>query len=219
MFSTGNITAKIESEKEVTIEELVAEGDAIWKKCNSRKIKFGNLEASEILLNEMRKEHPEFSKSYPIVLRYMCQMQEYTHKAFELYLKKIKEHPWTSEAEYLDSQADYVILLYKSKHKRYNQTQINTLRNNIRTMLQNEHEVFNKYAKTITAEVEHEEEGAKRKKIENMREWYAKHGTECLNIQLRSESDISTENNVNIEELSKSIQCELTKTSEDLLNL
>ena len=73
-----------------------------------------------------------------------------------MWLMKIKEHPWRSEAEYLDAQADYVAMLFRVKTPRATRQQINQLRTNIRGMLQKEHEKFkyytNEFDKEVTAE-------------------------------------------------------------------
>ena len=83
-------------------------------------------------------------------------MQEYDSKAFKTYLTKIKAHPYTSQAEYLDSQADYVVILYKARHKRWNATDVSKIRANIRNMLQHEHDTFKKYVEKIDKEIDEE---------------------------------------------------------------
>jgi hypothetical protein len=210
MFSTGDeIKAHITSEKEVTIDDLLAEASTIWKKCRARGLVFSDnkefLDSTEVLMNDMRKEHSEFCKSYPIVLRYMAQMQEYAPKAFKLYLMKIKEHPWKSEDEYLQSQADYVVLLFRATSKkrgtRCNQTQLSALRKNVYQMLKNESDIFKASAKAIEKEVDNDEKAAQQRKEGNLKHHYQTYGQECLNVRVRIESDVPTTPMVDIDKL------------------
>jgi hypothetical protein len=150
--------ARITSEKEVTVDFVVAEADAIWKKARAKKITFGDLDAANALMAEIQREHPEFCKSYPIVNRYICQMGEYKSKAFRLWLNKIKLHPWTSEAAYLDAQADYVAMLFRVKHPRAALREVNNVRNTVRAMLETEHRTFKTRAEQIEKEVTTTEE-------------------------------------------------------------
>ncbi len=159
-YTTGvgdmGLKARFTSEKEVTIDQLVAEADAIWKYARARKLQFNDTAAAAKLISDVQRMHPQFCHSYPLVNRYICEMQEYSSKAFRLWLMKIKEHPWKSEAEYLDAQADYVAILFRVKHPRATKTQINNLRVNIRAVLQEEHDKFkyytNEFDKEVTAE-------------------------------------------------------------------
>jgi hypothetical protein len=67
---------------------------------------------SESQLSFYQKKHKEFATSFPIVLRYMIQMKQYSSKAFERHLKKLQAKPYRSESEYCERQADYVMYLY-----------------------------------------------------------------------------------------------------------
>jgi protein-tyrosine-phosphatase len=200
-FSTNDVNLKIaiSSEKVVTLDEIVKEASSIYAKCKKRKLTFGDEKAAEALLSEMQKAHPQLSKSYPIVLRYICQMQEYSPQAFRKYLIKIKLHPWKSEGEYLESQTDYVVMLYQTTHKHWNQTDVNKIRKNILAMLKNEHEVFTKYAKEFKDEVDKEEEMFTEQSDNAMREFYAIHGEDALHVPIVMSTDISTEQIVSID--------------------
>ena len=217
-FSTGDVRMSIKNEKEITLGEIVTEADTISRKSRSRKLKFGNIEAADSLMAELRKEHPEFCKSYPIVLRYMCQMQEYSTRAFRQYLLKIKEHPWKTQEEYLDSQADYVVILYRATHTRWNQTVCENIRKNIRTMLQNEHDTFTKYAKEFDREVTEEEIELKKRTEEEMRKFYADYGTEALDVPIVMQSDISISDNVDIDSLTKDVVYDSTALGSSYLD-
>jgi hypothetical protein len=143
-YTTGDVDLKIhfQSEKNVTADDLLAEAGVIWNKVRAKSLPPGDDEAADNFMSETRKSHPQFCKSYPIVTKYMIYMQEYKQDAFKKYLLKISKHPWKNEGEYLDSQADYVVLLYKATHPRWDINHVNNLRTNIRSMLQQESELF-----------------------------------------------------------------------------
>jgi hypothetical protein len=158
MSQMPQMTVKIENENQVSIEYVVNEANKIYKDMKKSKITFGDMEAAAQLMREMQQKYSDFCMSYPIVNRYICQMQEYDTKTFRLWLKKIQRTPWKTESEYLDAQADYVVMLFRCKKPRAPMTEVSTLRQNIRIMLQREHEQFTKCAKDIQEEVNIESE-------------------------------------------------------------
>lgn len=63
-------------------------------------------------LSHIQKKYPQFAKTFPIVLRYMVQMQKFSSRAFERFIKKMKTKPYRSEEEFCERQADYVKYLF-----------------------------------------------------------------------------------------------------------
>jgi len=139
------------SEREVTIDEIVNEGDAMYKYVKSR---FGKISA-EALNAEVARDHPQFTKSYPLVTRYMCDMKQYSTRALRQWLMRIKEAPWKSEEDYIEAQADYVYKLVCAKNPRGSTTDKKTVKENLRKLLMAEHNEFKECAgnaeKTVTA--------------------------------------------------------------------
>ena len=180
MYSTGQSKARIHNEREVTVDFIVNEANEIWKKCKeaftARSIKCGDEEKTEELLTELRRAHKDFSTSYPITLRYMAQMHSYSAKAFTKFLRYIEKNPWKNEAEYLDAQANYVCLLYKELHSKWNKTDVSRLRTNIRAILQKEHDDFKLYHDEFKAEVENDEKRYKKEYADEFIEFMRKAG-------------------------------------------
>ncbi len=158
-YTTGDVDLKIkvESEKEVTIDELVQEANEIWKYARSKKLTLGDHEASGKLMSDVQRKHRQFCQAYPIVNRYICEMQQYSPKAFRLWLMKIKDHPWRSEDEYLEAQTDYIVMLFKVLNPRANRAHVSQLRANISAILRVEHEKFKYYTQEFDKEVTAEE--------------------------------------------------------------
>lgn len=202
--------AKITNEKEVTPDFIIEEANEIWKKVKAYNIKFDDQVAAEKCMTEMRREHKEFCTSYPIVLRYMAQMGEYHPSAFRDYINHIKYHPWKSESEYLDSQADYVVRLYKAKNKKWNRTQVNNLRANIRGTLEQEHKTFKDTVSKYTEEVNAEEKKMNAKKIEELKKWYAENEQQIDDLHLRAKIDESLlAPKIDIESVVRELESEL----------
>lgn len=142
--SRPNMKLAITSEKAVTVDDIIDEAIIIWKKAQTH---FHNIARDDIdgmcaLMSQLRDEHRQFCQSYPIVLRYMCELREFSVRAFRKYLRKIEKHPWKTEAEYLDSQVDYIVLLYKAMHPKWKKNEVDNLRINTRNQLQCEHDRF-----------------------------------------------------------------------------
>lgn len=224
-YTTGDMDLKLKlsSEREVTIDFVVREASAMWKLMRSRKLKFGDQHAAEALMSEMQKTHPEFCKSYPIVNRYICQMQEYDAKAFKLWLMKIKERPWKTEGEYLDAQADYVVMLYRAKKPRANMTEVNNLRRNIRNMLQVEHDKFKHYAEEYEREVTAEESMLKDRNMDELHAFAKLAGEAGLSKAetLRVETDLAAGEMVDIDSIVGCCETDTRQaeiTADDLLS-
>lgn len=202
-FTTGDAEIKIKnvsviSEKDVSIDDICDEAVAISKKLRAAKIKPGDFDAADRFMSDMRREHKEFSQSYPIVLRYMCQMQQFHAGALRKYLNHIRTHPWKNHDEYLDSQTQYVVILYKETHPRWNRTQVDNLAKNIRAMLQSEHKRFMDLSEKYKDEVEHEETSYKAEREDTMRAFYAAYGKDTLDIKLRAETNVPIGNTVDV---------------------
>lgn len=172
-MSTGraNIRLDVTSEKNVTINELVKEADQMWQITKGKNLKIGDEKSTSALMNDFRETNPQICQSYPIVLRYMVEMQEYTSKAFFTYLQKINSKPWKNEEEYLDSQADYVVILYKDIHPRWKTNDVNQLWKNIRDSLKKETEVFKKYLNEADQEITAQENNLKMESLKELKDF------------------------------------------------
>ena len=146
----NNIT--FTSERELTIDEIVAEGDTMYKLV-SAETKKGTAACQIHTL--VSRAHPQFSKSYPLVVRYMCDLKQYSSRALRLWLTSVKAAPWKTETEYIESQADYVYKLVCVKNPRASTTDKLAVKSNLRQLLMREHNDFKENAanaeKTVTA--------------------------------------------------------------------
>lgn len=174
--ASGTISgARIENQKKVTIEFVNKEGDEIWRECKEAftngTVPFGDMAAAQTLLTDIRRRHKDFATSYPIVVRYMCEMRVYHSKAFYKFLRRIELNPWKSEEEYLDAQADYVTLLYKHTTPRFDSRAAAQVRTEVRELLRQEHKLFKEQYEVIKTEVEQREKVLKEKSVDELIEY------------------------------------------------
>lgn len=144
--------AAITYEKNVTIDDVVSEADHIFAEFKRRRFRPDDHKALDDFHLEMFEKHKELAQAYPIVLRYMCQLGCYNSKVFRMFIKKIAESPCKGESEYLDIQADYVVMLYKAYNK-WDAKTIKGVRAEARKKLQDETDNFKKLLKKYEDDV------------------------------------------------------------------
>lgn len=178
-------------EKEVTIDDVVTEAMQIWtlfKKTFPRSAEHPRSALTEFY-NDMQREHREFSTTYPIVMRYMCEMGQFHPDAFRKYLNYIKHHQWNSVDTYLESQAKYAMILYKKLNPRYKMDDAKNYYDNVLKMLKLERQQFEKEAEEAKTEVDKNHERMNMRNIIELREFYAMYGKEAVDVPIRVVGD------------------------------
>ncbi len=180
-YTTGDPEISIHSEKDVTPEFILNEANTIWKKYKKLKIPIADYDKIDTASSDLRKQHREFCTSYPIVFRFMCQLNSYSPKAFERYLKLIQQRPWKSENDYLESQVDYIILLYKAKNPRWDNNTISNLRRETLATLVKENEDFKRGIRKFYDEVNSMELKLKEKSLKELSDFCSREPEEIAN--------------------------------------
>src|SRR3989344_2221209 len=139
---SSSITAEITNEKPITLDDIVNEANNIWNDYKNEKIDINNHKKLDEYLAKVQREHKDIYVAYPMVIRHMIQEKQYHPKAFRKYLLRLAKHPWTTDEQRLDSYADYYIMLYKTKHNRYNTSLIQSMWKNYRKIMQDDHDEF-----------------------------------------------------------------------------
>jgi hypothetical protein len=139
-----------------TIDEIVRECDGAWERARELRIQYGLIKGvvateavpsapstsklteetakEEDVYMELAHEHMELNKTYPVILATMAG-GSYDSRAVLKFFKYVKEHPWRSEAEFLDIQSVYGAILYRLKHKHSGQKDTARMRNQVRSAL------------------------------------------------------------------------------------
>jgi hypothetical protein len=108
----------------------------------------------EDLLAKYQNKYKEFSMSFPIVLRYMVQMQQYNRKAFDRYIRRLYEKPYRSEEEYCKRQSEYVMYLYMEVNPRSKKKENEAIKKEVYDMLLKELNAFKEAQKKTKEEQE-----------------------------------------------------------------
>jgi hypothetical protein len=145
-----------QGQQQKQIEEIIDEANKIWAKVQQKKYDIEDTDASDALLEDLRTEHRDFHTTLPLVLRTMVQMRSYNPKALERYLKKMKTDMknWKSRRDFIESQADYMIILYKIKNPRYNTRHVQLMRQDLVKQLLEEEDAFVKMVEEAEKESE-----------------------------------------------------------------
>jgi hypothetical protein len=101
-----------------------------------------------------QKNHNNFTMSFPIVLRYMIQLQSYSKKAFVKFVNKLQNNPYRSELEYCERQADYVKYLFMELNSSHNMQEAQKTWQVTYDMLAKEVQMFKDAEETIKQKLE-----------------------------------------------------------------
>lgn len=144
----------------------------------------------ETRLEILQTKFIEFTKEFPVVMRYIGQMGMYHPKSFELYLKKLQSGLVKDEADLIDANVKYCGDLYyrwnKSRGLHISPTDKSSYMSKIRVELENERKEFHdKYEELSKQYDENEKEYDKEKSksiretIIKMKKEYEKNKNEC----------------------------------------
>lgn len=158
-FSFGEVpvSASLSSAQRATPAELVALARQIWQRVASAGVANEDNAGNDKLLESLQTEFSDFSKSFPIVLRWMVQMKKFSAKAFEKYLLKHASATLNSREAFLELQADYLVLLYREEHKRPDENLVRRYRSSLIEQLLEEDKTFQKIQKQIEEELASQE--------------------------------------------------------------
>lgn len=143
-------------QKSKQIEEIIAEANKVFSKVQAESYELTDADKADALLTRLREEHKDFALTLPLVLRVMVQMKRYKPKALERYLKKmaVDMKNWKSRQDFIESQADYMIILYKTENPRYNTRRVQEMRADIVKQLLTEEQDFTKMVEEAEKEAD-----------------------------------------------------------------
>jgi hypothetical protein len=150
----NNTKISVRYEKEVSEEYVMNEAALIWKEFMNSKEPPCDENAIEQYIISLHETHKEFSSAYPLVIRYMIQFRRFHMKALKRHLRKLSITTHKSESDFLDSQADYVAMLFEHTEKHWNKNDIHNLRKEVRKNLDTERDEFKKSILAATAKLE-----------------------------------------------------------------
>jgi hypothetical protein len=148
-FGEVPITSTISSSKRATPDELVKLAQNIWKKIKESKVPKDDEAGNDKLLEILQDEFKDFNMSFPLILRWMVQMRKFSSKAFEKYLLKHASVKLDSREAFLELQADYLVLLYRSENAHPDESYVKKYRASIIKNLLDEDKLFLEVQKEV----------------------------------------------------------------------
>lgn len=114
-----NIDKETEKNKEINknIEDAIKLAGDIFKVVSDKQFieKFDEDTRHKVVVDK----YPNFSKAYPLIVRYIARDLKYSEKAFRKFLDKLKTNPGKGMQGFIERQADYAKYLYIEDHKQY----------------------------------------------------------------------------------------------------
>jgi hypothetical protein len=142
---------------EATSDEIISIAKKIWKKALEAKIETLNNEQSDELLNKLQDEFKDFSQTFPLVLRWMIQMKQFNLSIFKTYIKKFSLAKVQSREEYLDLQAEYLVMLYRHNSHHPDEKKVQEYRRQLIESLIEEDKAFKEIQKEVEEQMKQEE--------------------------------------------------------------
>lgn len=133
---------EVKHAKSLPCDDLLNLGNKIWAEVKKHPLKKDEKKTEE-LYYIMFDKYRDFGSSFPIVLRWMVQMNQYSTKAFKKFLLKYSSANITSKKEFLILQADYIVYLYE-ENKHHDKKQVSIYREFIIKQLLDEEDELKK---------------------------------------------------------------------------
>jgi len=156
-------------DKDKKIDELTTIAKKIWKRVIEINLK--KEYPQEMLLNVMQSEYNEFFLSFPLVLRWMVEMNQFKVSSFKRYLEIFLDAEIKTKEEFLKIQGKYLVILYKELNPTLSEEKILFYEEEINNLLTLEDEAFKEMEKEALEEIKEESKKAsdeKKEKLYNM---------------------------------------------------
>jgi hypothetical protein len=153
-------------DKKIKIEELVSVASKIWKRIIEINLKKEYPDGMK--LGVIQNEYREFFLSFPLVVRWMVEAQQFKINAFKIYLNIFLDTKIESKEDFLKLQGKYIVILYKELNPHLKDEEILEYEKQISGLLLSEDEAFKELEKEAVEEVKKENEKATKAKKEEL---------------------------------------------------
>lgn len=156
-FVFGDVPVRTEtfSSQRATPDELVELATRIWRQ-HKLKDPMPEEKADE-LLAELQAEYKDFNTSFPLVLRWMVQMHQYSPKVFRQWLDRFARATNDSREGFLTLQAEYLVMLYRELHPHTNDGRLREYRQALVKQLLDEDKEFTRIRGEVEADMAKQE--------------------------------------------------------------
>jgi hypothetical protein len=153
-------------EKDKKINELITLAKKIWKRIIEINLK--KEYPQEMLLNVMQVEYNDFFLSFPLVLRWMVEVNQFKITAFKRYLEIFLDSEIQTKEDFLKLQGKYLVILYKELNPSFSEEKILRYEEEINSLLVLEDETFKQMEKEALEEIKEESKKASDEKKEQL---------------------------------------------------
>lgn len=153
-------------DKDKKINELSTIAQKIWKRVIEINLKKEFPQG--IILSKLQLEFNEFFLSFPLVLRWMVEVNQFKVNAFKKYLEIFLDSEIKSKEDFLKLQGKYLIILYKELNPSASEKDINYYEEEINSLLLLEDETFKEMEKEALEEIKEECKQASKEKKEQI---------------------------------------------------
>lgn len=154
VYADVPVSASVTHARQASADDIIAEAEEIHKKVLAAKLKDDDAAGQEALLKRIQDEHRDFNVSFPLMLRWTVQTRQYRRTAFARYLTFMKGKEWKDRKDFLRDQGEYLVILYKELHHKYDSRQVAQYRQAIVAQLLKEDEEFEAMKKEAESELE-----------------------------------------------------------------
>lgn len=179
---------RVEQSHDKSVDEIVEEANAIFDEATAMMYEAMSIVNQTIdrsddikappphvvadIIAKLHDKYKDFCSAYPIVIRYMVQYGNYSAKAFTKYIKMLAHHPWKNVEDFIQSQCNYVTILYhetmKERGKRFDPKEAQRMRDDVYKSLKQEHALFEDAVSKATTEVEEREKRLNKSKRDDL---------------------------------------------------
>lgn len=130
-----------------TVENVMAMADAIWGRVRQSGIGKTDTKACEKLARELQAKYHDFVTTFPIVFRWMVHTREYEREVFRKFIKSHTKAMYKTQDEFLEVQAQYLMMLYRKRNPRAGAAQMKRRREIITKSLKDDNKQFQEAVK------------------------------------------------------------------------
>jgi len=136
------------------MEEQIKKAKEIWA---AIRTPMGMGMSPDARLEYFQAEYRAFSQAFPIVMRYMCQFNQFHAGAFEKFLRRMRTNPGKGIEGYLEMQAHWPKLLYMHTTNHYDPKLANAIYKDVYNTLLEENRTFEELHKKFKEEQEQQQ--------------------------------------------------------------
>ena len=134
-------------------EEILGIGRRIWRRIEESGVSPRDDAGNDKLLAAIQTEFPDFTTTFPLVVRWAVQLRKYSTSALEKFLRLHSSADLSSRESFIKLQAEYLVVLFREENsKRHDEKAVQSFRTEITRQLLEEDKSFQELQKAAEKE-------------------------------------------------------------------